>query len=94
MSELKKYDITTETGYTTTLLLSDEDAKTRGLLGEDTEAVAQQAAQAAEAAAKEAADKAAADAAAKEAADKAAADAAAKEAQTPQNKQARPAGNK
>ena len=32
--ELKKYDITTETGYTSTLLLSDEDAKARGLLKE------------------------------------------------------------
>lgn len=32
MAELKKYDITTETGYKSTLLLSDEDAKARGLL--------------------------------------------------------------
>lgn len=32
MTELKKYDITTETGYKSTLLLSDEDAKARGLL--------------------------------------------------------------
>lgn len=32
MAELKQYDITTDTGYTSTLLLSDEDAKARGLL--------------------------------------------------------------
>ena len=32
MAELKKYDITTEYGYKTTVLLSDEDAKARGLL--------------------------------------------------------------
>jgi hypothetical protein len=29
---LKKYEVTTDSGYTTTLLLSDEDAKVRGLL--------------------------------------------------------------
>lgn len=34
MAGLKKYDITNEYGYTTTLLLSDEDAKARGLLKE------------------------------------------------------------
>jgi hypothetical protein len=32
VAELKKYNITTESGYEATLLLSDEDAKTRGLL--------------------------------------------------------------
>lgn len=37
MAELKKYDITTETGFTTTLLLSEEDAKSRGLIGAETE---------------------------------------------------------
>lgn len=37
MAELKKYDITTETGYTSTLLLSDEDAKARGLFKEQSE---------------------------------------------------------
>jgi len=34
VAELKQYDITTETGYKSTLLLSDEDAKARGLLKE------------------------------------------------------------
>ena len=34
MAELKKYDITTDSGYTTTLLLSDEEAKARSLLRE------------------------------------------------------------
>lgn len=38
MAELKEYNITTETGYETTVLLSDEDAKTRGLTGKDAEA--------------------------------------------------------
>ena len=37
MAELKKYDITTEAGYKSTLLLSDEDAKARGLLKEPAE---------------------------------------------------------
>ena len=29
--ELKEYEVTTDGGYTTTLMLSDEDAKVRGL---------------------------------------------------------------
>lgn len=37
MAELKQYDITTDTGYTSTLLLSDEDANARGLLKEPAE---------------------------------------------------------
>lgn len=91
MAELKKYDVKTGGGYATTLRLSDEDAKVRGLLGKDIESVARLKAEAVEAAEKEAADKAAAEAAATEAAEKEAAE---KAAQAPQNKQARPAGNK
>lgn len=79
---LKKYDITTDSGYKTTLLLSDEDAKARGLTGKNTTAAARA--------------RAAADAKAKEEAEaKAAADAEAqKQAPAPQNKQAKPAANK
>lgn len=80
---LKKYNVTNETGYTTTLLLSTEDAKARGLWGKDVdaEAKAQEAdAQTAADAQAEADAKAAADAKAKEEADaQAAADAKAKE---------------
>lgn len=32
MAGLKEYDVKTDSGYTTTLLLSDEEAKARGLL--------------------------------------------------------------
>lgn len=35
MAQLKKYDITTDKGFTTTVKLSDVDAKRRGLLGKD-----------------------------------------------------------
>lgn len=95
MAELKKYDITTDSGYTTTLQLSDEDAKARGLKGKDTASVAAAAAKAAEAekeaAARAAAEQEAADKAAVEAAAKAAAE---KQAPVPRNKQAKPAGSK
>lgn len=35
MAQLKKYDITTDKGFKTTVKLSDVDAKRRGLLGND-----------------------------------------------------------
>lgn len=35
MAQLKKYDITTDKGFPTTVKLSDVDAKRRGLLGKD-----------------------------------------------------------
>jgi hypothetical protein len=76
MAGLKKYDYTTESGYTTTLLLTEEDAKVRGLVSQ------------ADAAKKEAASKAAADKKAKAEADAKAAEEAKKQAQAPQNKQA------
>jgi hypothetical protein len=98
MSELKQYQVTTDTGYTTTFQFSDEDAKERGLLGKDVESVA--AAKVKEEADAAAAAKALADAEA-EAKAKADAEAAAaakvdaeKQAAAPQNKQAKPAGSK
>ncbi|WXW93144.1 hypothetical protein SEA_BRAYBEAST_7 [Arthrobacter phage BrayBeast] len=86
---LKKYEVTTDSGYTTTLQLSDEDAKERGLKGKDIESVA--AAQADAKATAEAEAQAKADAEAKAAAE---AEAQAKQASTPQNKQAKPASDK
>lgn len=35
MPSLKQYEITNDRGYTTTIKLSDADAKKRGLLGKD-----------------------------------------------------------
>lgn len=90
MAGLKKYDYTTENGYTTTLLLTEEDAKARGLVTQEAAAKAKKDAAAkaeADAKAKEEADaKAAAEAKAKEEADAKAA-ASQKQAPTPQNKQ-------
>lgn len=80
---LKQYEVTTDSGYTTTLQLSDEDAKERGLKGKDIESVA--------AAQTDAEAKANAEAEAKAAPD---AEAQAKQASTPQNKQAKPASDK
>lgn len=79
MSELKKYEVRTASGYVTTIQYSDADAKMRGLLGKDVEAV--RAAAQAEAKAKESKAKAAR--AAKEAKDAEAAIEAAKAQGTP-----------